>query len=42
MRKVPIEYENPLDNYLYDIADKISPYAYNLNMTPKVARKIAP
>tara|TARA_Y100000389_G_scaffold107615_1_gene104615 strand:- start:7 stop:588 length:582 start_codon:yes stop_codon:yes gene_type:complete len=33
-RKVTEKYENPIDNYLYDVAEALHPYFYKLNFTP--------
>lgn len=34
MRKLPTEFENPLDNYILDIADKTAPYFYKMGFNP--------
>lgn len=34
MRKIPVQYENPFDNYLLDISDKVTPYVYSSGITP--------
>jgi phosphatidylglycerophosphate synthase len=34
MRKIEKHMENPIDNYLIDFADYLSPYFYKLNFTP--------
>jgi hypothetical protein len=34
MRKIPIEYENPIDNILIDLADKACPYFKQNNCIP--------
>lgn len=36
MRKIPKEYENPLDNLFIGISDKITPYAYSIGMNPNM------
>lgn len=34
MRKIPKEYENPIDDLLINFADKIAPFHRDLNLTP--------
>ena len=34
MRKIPREYENPIDNVVYDLAEWSAPFYKSLNMTP--------
>ena len=36
MRKIPIEFECPFDNYILDLADKTAPIVYKLGMTPNM------
>lgn len=36
MRKVPYEYENPLDNFLYELSEINSPYFYSIGFTPNM------
>jgi len=36
MKKIPNEIDNPLDNVLIEIADRLCPYFYNLNHTPNM------
>lgn len=36
MRKIFSIYDNPIDNYLLEIADITTPYAYNWGMTPNM------
>ncbi len=41
MRKLPIDYENPFDNYLLDIADNTIPYFYNIGMVPNTVTTLS-
>lgn len=34
MRKIPVRYENPFDNYMLDLADKATPHVYSWGFTP--------
>lgn len=34
MSKVNIEYENPIDNIYYGLAESLNPYFHNMNFTP--------
>ena len=36
MRKIPVEYENPIDNYILELSDKTAPYVYKMGMTPNM------
>jgi hypothetical protein len=36
MRKIPQEYDNPLDNYLIGISEITAPYAYHIGMNPNM------
>ena len=36
MRKISSTYDNPLDNFLIEISDITTPYAYNLGMNPNM------
>ncbi len=36
MRKIPVEFECPFDNYILDLADKTAPTVYKLGMTPNM------
>jgi hypothetical protein len=36
MKKLPHKYSNPIDNILYDLADRISPFFYKTGHTPNV------
>jgi len=36
MRKIPRTYDNPLDNFLIELSDITTPYAYNLGMNPNM------
>jgi phosphatidylglycerophosphate synthase len=36
MRKLPRNYDNPVDNIIVDIADKLNPYFRRANLTPNV------
>lgn len=34
--KIPREYENPIDNFLYDTSNIINPYLNKINITPNI------
>lgn len=36
MKKIPNEMDNPIDNILIEIADKLCPYFYKMNYTPNM------
>ena len=36
MRKIPVEFENPFDNYILELADKTAPHVYKMGMTPNM------
>ena len=36
MKKIPNEIDNPIDNVLIEIADRLCPYFYSLNHTPNM------
>ena len=36
MRKIPKQYENPIDDLLIDLSDKVQPYFYKLGFTPNM------
>jgi phosphatidylglycerophosphate synthase len=36
MRKIPVEFECPFDNYILDLAEKTAPTVYKLGMTPNM------
>ena len=36
MRKISKEYENPFDNYLIELSDITTPYAYSIGMNPNM------
>lgn len=36
MRKIPQEYDNPLDNYFIGLSEITSPYAYSIGMNPNM------
>jgi hypothetical protein len=36
MKKIPENLENPIDNFLYNISNKLSPYFKQLNFTPNM------
>ncbi len=36
MRKIPVEFECPFDNYILDLADKTAPTVYKMGMTPNM------
>ena len=41
MRKIPAEFENPIDNYILDIADYVTPGFYNAGFTPNMVTTIS-
>ena len=41
MRKIPSKYENPFDNFLINMAEYFSPYAYKIGMTPNILTTIS-
>ena len=36
MRKILFDYENPFDNFLIELSDITTPYAYNIGMNPNM------
>jgi len=36
MRKIPFEYDNPLDNYFIYLSELTTPYAYKMGMNPNM------
>lgn len=41
MRKIPRNYENPIDSILIDICDYIGPFLYKLHVTPNMITSIS-
>ena len=35
-RKIPREYDNPIDNILVDLSEFLNPYFHRLNFTPNM------
>ena len=40
-RKIDVIYENPLDNILIDLADKLTPLLYNNKITPNMVTTLS-
>ena len=41
MRKIPVEYENPIDNVLYDLSEYVSPTFHSVGFTPNMVTTLS-
>jgi hypothetical protein len=41
MRKIPVEYENPIDNVLYDLSEYVSPTFHSFGFTPNMVTTLS-
>lgn len=41
MRKIPYLYDNPLDNFLINLSDQVSPYAYKIGLNPNMVTTLS-
>jgi phosphatidylglycerophosphate synthase len=41
MRKIPVEYENPIDNIMYDLSEIVSPTFHSFGFTPNMVTTLS-